>query len=304
MISYSAWCKKPQIEIVKKVPVELEIAINGLDMKFLDADQYEKLRSFLVDIDGGIRILSKPISDFIIKSETYKTILEHLPLNSRVKNMVKTESFNLIQKRIQNEEKDYSSFSKWLINSLLQDGIDIEKNRKKNSKTMRKKERIIGSWIKVILQFSPEQFNKLSHDIAYKILHNISLYLKIAAKATTGDLTSDFKNLTYFNIAEFLPPKNQKVLEKQNSVIEQINKDKKQRIEEAVKLVEKLKIKPKNPAKSEKPKWTPKNEPTPKTPWTPKEIETKKTEDKPEVKEQKKLNNPEKKGKIFKLDDV
>jgi len=281
----------------KSSPVELEIALSGLRSEYINNIEYEDLKKNLKTIDGSLRILTKPISSFIIKTETYKTILEFFSINSEVQNYIEDETFTLISRKLKSEKNNYSKFSLWLINSLLADGENLIKIK---TKKMTKKDFLISYWLKIILQFSPHQFNKNSSDLAQVIISNMALYLNIAATTSTGDSPLDFKKLQYIEYPEKLPKPADLKESLQTSAQEQLEREKMQRKESAKKLVDKISLPKTMKSKDSQPPWKPKDAPKQPKSWLPKEQkEMSKSESIPILKQ-----SPKPKGKVYKLDDL
>ena len=282
------------IEFKKEVPVELELVSKAVSHVSLTQERYEEVKKNLKTIDGSLRILKSPLSSFVIKSETYKSILEELGPGNRGGAKLTEEAIILAQKKFE-ENKEYSKFSTWIGNSILKDAS----NSLRSGKSDPTQNALIQRWVKVILQFSPKQFNLMTHNLAIKIVRNMAEYLKIASITTGSGDPDQFREQKVILFPDLMPAKIIELEPSSSSVQEQMIKEKKQRKQQAKALTEKIKIQPPKPETESK--WKPKSDPKPKAPWKPKN-DPKKAPQKNEASDKKKKALP--KGKVYQLEDV
>jgi len=111
---------KPVIQGSKELPLEMNLLISSYQS--LSPESYDKLRTNILNIDRFARTLNKEDLFLIGKIEIYRTLLKNTELP---KALVDGDSQKTLRASL---EKTNDPFTKWFLNSLLQDAILLVDN--------------------------------------------------------------------------------------------------------------------------------------------------------------------------------
>ncbi len=202
-----------QFALASTVQIYTTPAEAPLELKYLiESIQLNKTKDFkndLIILDQLMSQLSKKELFFIVKSESYKSILKVKPQYLIKKKYYQSESFSLFEKKVKTFEAN-SSFSSWVIQSIYRDLKEIftssqfntYMNKKKKGETLsagfqsiEKKLNLLLPWYGHISTSTPKEFEEDMLKLMMDLFNKLIIY------------TKQFLSYSRFEILEITPLK-------------------------------------------------------------------------------------------------
>lgn len=173
--------------IGSKSSTELSLLIQHLAQAKLEYEDKADVINFTTLINNDLAKTSQANTIYLMKTEIYRSILKGIHLPKNVREKLSSTLVNSIQARLKTSE--YSEFTKWLINFILEDfkyfsdnGIlDNQKNisryDSKNALILQhfeKKGHFLVPWLVAFEKLPPKEFQKIVTKTAISILKSIS----------------------------------------------------------------------------------------------------------------------------------
>jgi len=186
--------------VSKSVPYEMELLIEHLKSSPLSKDEKQNLIARLDLINTDLKGLESKELMFLLKSETYRSILTNQYLQNTAKLQVNPTTLSAVSKKLDKNKVIYASFSSWIIQSIQNDlspfMVDnfltryqsVDRSNPKEllrSKRVEKVLKYITPMLSAFLSMSPEEFNQLTKNIALDAIERLtkkSFYFKEFAR--------------------------------------------------------------------------------------------------------------------------
>ncbi len=191
--------------VSKSVPYEIELLIEHLKASPLSKDEKQNLIARLDLINSDLKGLDSKELMFLLKSETYRSILTNQYLQDTAKLQVNQTIIKSINKKLEKNKVIYASFSNWIIETILNDLSpfmadnfltryqSVDRSNPKDLLRAKRVERVlkyISPMLSAFLSMSPEEFNSLTKKIALDTIERLtkkSFYFKeFARKSDSG----------------------------------------------------------------------------------------------------------------------
>lgn len=187
------FCLSTHAQVLKEFKVsaenfssELELIVDQLSKdKEISYKRAEDLLNAASVINEDVKVIPRPNALFLIKSEIYKGLLGSslLPKDKGV--LVNAAFLSGIEKKLDENRKNYTPFSSWVMLSILEeispyrrDGfldkyLDLKSSDVKERAKALKLKKLVGytsPWLAKFNNATAEEFNNLSTDIAENLL--------------------------------------------------------------------------------------------------------------------------------------
>lgn len=185
----------------ERAPVEFKLLFESMKYTLKDAQDQIKFIVLCQHINKGLGPLSKDQSMFLLKSESYKSLLEwrHPPTQFQVG----SHTIERLKKSIDSNKAIYSPYSKWILESLVADlnnfkeqgVLDLSNSQKSSLKgekalqyqKMQKVLKYSRGWIEQADTLSAKDFNQLTEDLAWRTLERVKeraiMFRRFSSKA-------------------------------------------------------------------------------------------------------------------------
>lgn len=170
-----------------KAPSELKLLVEHIQARVQDSAIALEAINYARIINEDLASQDATLSLYLIKTEIYRNILKSVHLEQKSKIEVNSSLIKSVENRIQ--KADYSSFSKWLIGSILDDlnyynSNGLLDNRDKiarfNAKDnllvleLEKKLKFLGPWLETIEKVPTSKFEEIMTKTALSTLKSIA----------------------------------------------------------------------------------------------------------------------------------
>jgi len=220
-VSFQAFAFHKDFTLVNdRAPVEFKLMFESMKYSLKDAQDQIKLIVLSQHINKGLGPLSKEQSMFLLKSETYKSLLEwrHPPSQFQIG----THTIDRLKKSLEANRSIYTPYSKWIVESLIADlknfkeqGIldltNSQKSTLKGEKALQyqKMQRVFKysrGWVEQADTLSAKDFNQLTEELAWRTFERVkeraAMFRRFSSRAI-----QDKEEMT-FNIPENGMPHN------------------------------------------------------------------------------------------------
>ena len=219
----------------KELPLEINLLIEGLQAH--NAENFDKVLPIIMNIDLYARSLSKEDIFLIGKIEVYKTFLKNYA--SPIKTPIDGVSITTLRTAI---NKTNDNFTKWFLQALLKDSLDLTNNPvykefllQKNStvkvekieyRKLEKKAELIQYWVSKINTENNDALNVALMPKMIESLKNIqnSFYLmaKEASLTPIGAVLKNESELKFFSVNEMTQTKTRPPVAREQKSVEDI----------------------------------------------------------------------------------
>ncbi len=197
-----------------RAPVEFKLLFESMKYTLKDMQDQIKLVVLCQHINRGLGPLSKEQSMFLLKSESYKSLLEwrHPPSQFQIG----THTIDRLKKSITTNQSIYTPYSKWILQSLIADlenfkeqgVLDLNNTQKTSLKgekalQLQKLKKVLKysrGWVEQADTLSAKDFNELTESLAWRTLERVkeraAMFRRFSSKAI-----QDKEEMT-FNIPE------------------------------------------------------------------------------------------------------
>lgn len=215
LISLNSYAFHKDFALVNdRAPVEFKLLFESMKYTLKDMQDQIKLVVLCQHINKGLGPLSKEQSMFLLKSESYKSLLEwrHPPSQFQVG----SHTIERLKKSLQANGTIYTPYSKWILESLIADlenfkeqgVLDLNNSQKaslKGEKAMQlqKLQKVLKysrGWVEQADTLSAKDFNQLTENLAWRTLERVkeraAMFRRFSSRAIQD------KNEMTFNIPE------------------------------------------------------------------------------------------------------
>ena len=215
LVSFNAFAFHKDFALVNdRAPVEFKLLFESMKYTLKDMQDQIKLVVLCQHINKGLGPLSKEQSMFLLKSESYKSLLEwgHPPSQFQVG----THTIERLKKSMQANSSIYTPYSKWILQSLIADlenfkeqgVLDLNNSQKAGLKgekalQLQKLQKVLKysrGWVEQADTLSAKDFNQLTENLAWRTLERVkeraAMFRRFSSRAIQD------KNEMTFNIPE------------------------------------------------------------------------------------------------------
>jgi hypothetical protein len=197
-----------------RAPVEFKLLFESMKNTLKDMQDQIKLVVLCQHINKGLGPLSTEQSMFLLKSESYKSLLEwrHPPSQFQVG----THTIERLKKSMEANSSIYTPYSKWILESLIADlenfkeqgVLDLNISQKSGLKgekalQLQKLQKVLKysrGWVEQADTLSAKDFNQLTENLAWRTLERVKeravMFRRFSSRAIQD------KNEMTFNIPE------------------------------------------------------------------------------------------------------
>lgn len=172
--------------------VELELMLKQLaNSKSVSRARASQVVNAAKVINEDLKSVPRENALFLVKSEIYKALLDNPLVHSGGEIIINEAMLKSVEKKLQSKSIIYGEFAQWIAKSILADlaayrkdgfisryqtvsGSDVKERAR--SLELRKLAKFLSPWLMAINEKSPEEFNKLTTEVA------ANLMLRIASK--------------------------------------------------------------------------------------------------------------------------
>lgn len=172
--------------------VELELMLKQLaKSKSVSRARASQVVNAAKVINEDLKSVPRENALFLVKSEIYKALLDNPLVHSGGEIIINEAMLKSVEKKLQSKSIIYGEFAQWIAKSILADlaayrkdgfisryqtvsGSDVKERAR--SLELRKLAKFLSPWLMAINEKSPEEFNKLTTEVA------ANLMLRIASK--------------------------------------------------------------------------------------------------------------------------
>ena len=216
-LSYSLTATPAKIYISNQtLPIEISYLISSLQKNHSTKNEKNKFANSISKLDQLFQKLNKEELFFIIKSESYKTILKIKPEYQIKESFYQDKSLKVFDKYFKSET--ISSFSQWIVKSIYYDIKNIYNSsvfttymfRKKNNAVLTKEYIVVDKKLKILLPWisylgitQPNQFEEDMYKYMTKLFEKLLIYSEQYLKFSQFDkleISPLNKNLRFFTL--------------------------------------------------------------------------------------------------------
>lgn len=243
--------KNPLEEFVvlsKSVPSEIIMMVGHLKESTLNREQIETVFATAALINSDLQGVPMPNIMFLFKSEAYRGILTNQYLKQGNILQMSVGVLKSAKAKLKKHSVAYTNFSKWLIESFIKDFdpfldknfLNEYQNLKRSDyngqlkvKRLNKVLKYHSSWLNVIDQYTPEEFNELCTKIIVDTFERISkktYYFK-----TFYGKVEKSQDDILFSIPKYSPPKTESALQEDTKSLKEQAQERKKTAQKDVK---------------------------------------------------------------------
>ncbi len=187
LISFLGIAESKSYKVHKDLPLEFVYLIKSYQNYSLNKDEDETFKKYIDFFEIAFSEITKPDLYNIIKSQTYKTIINFLTLENAPKNINPDKVDSIFLKKVKNA--NLQPFSEWLFSAFYKDFKNIVEDKSLANKRLPLN--LFFTWFEVLENKNPNEIQSLMKKLSKRILINIKKRLKDFI------LFSDFKVIDF-----------------------------------------------------------------------------------------------------------
>jgi len=187
LLSFLGVAKSKSYKVHKDLPLEFVYLIKSYQNYSLNKDEDETFKKYIDFFEIAFSEITKPDLYNIIKSQTYKTIINFLTLENAPKNINPDKVDSIFLKKVKNA--NLQPFSEWLFSAFYKDFKNIVEDKSLANKRLPLN--LFFTWFEVLENKNPNEIQSLMKKLSKRILINIKKRLKDFI------LFSDFKVIDF-----------------------------------------------------------------------------------------------------------